>query len=260
MSTNLKEQSSLLSELTDETIPSARRLEIGDRLATMGDHRKGIGLDAGGVPDVVWCQLPHSYAIAKYPITCAQMQAFYDGSDGFRQDHWWEGLAKQKKFWEQNRYAPNLPAENMDWYTAVAFTRWLSHKLGYEVRLPTEAEWWYAASGGDPRRIYPWGPQWNSSYANTHEAGLGRVTAVGMFPGGTAFCGAMDMGGNIWEWSINEFKTPSITDTTSGKWKPVRGGAFYLGANQATTTSREYFSPINQFAFTGFRLIRPTQV
>jgi formylglycine-generating enzyme required for sulfatase activity len=79
-----------------------------------------------------------------------------------------------------------------------------------------------------------------------------------MFPGGTAPCGASDMSGNVMEWCINEFTTPNITDTTSGEWKPVRGGAFYLGATQATTTSREYFSPINQFAFTGFRIIRPS--
>lgn len=258
MGINVKEQSSLLSELTNGTIQPARRLEIGDCLAAIGDHREGIGVDAQGIPDVVWCRLSHPYAIAKYPITCAQMQAFQDDSDGFRQDRWWDGLAKQKKFWEQNRYARNLPAENMDWYTAVAFTRWLSQKLGYEVRLPTEAEWWYAASAGDPGKTYPWGSQWSTSCANTHESELGQITAVGMFPGGTAPCGAMDMSGNVWEWCINEFKTPNITDTTSGEWKSVRGGAFYLGATRATTMSREYFSPINQFAFTGFRLVRPT--
>jgi formylglycine-generating enzyme required for sulfatase activity len=260
MSTNVKEQSSLLSELAHDSIQSARRLEIGERLAALGDRREGIGVDDQGVPDVIWCNLSRPYVIAKYPVTCTQMQAFYDATDGFQQDRWWDGLAKQKKFWEQNHYAPNLPAENMDWYTAVAFTRWLSHRLGYEVRLPSEAEWLYAASSGDPGKTYPWGPQWNPSYANTSESGLGQITAVGMFPGGAALCGAMDMSGNIWEWCINEFKTPDITDTTSGKWKPVRGGAFYLGAVQATTTSREYFSPINQFAFTGFRLVRPTSV
>ena len=56
----------------------------------------------------------------------------------------------------------NHPAENVSWYDAVAYCRWLSKRLGYEIQLPTEWEWQQAATGGDPTNQYPWGPDWDS--------------------------------------------------------------------------------------------------
>jgi formylglycine-generating enzyme required for sulfatase activity len=195
------------------------------------------------------------FAIAKYPITCVQMQAFYEAEDGYRQDNWWEGLAVQKKFWEQNQKMANCPAENVNWYTAVAFCRWLSQQIGLEIRLPTEGEWWLAATLGDQSRIYHWGKNWNSNCANTDEGRLGRTTAVGMYPDGAAACGALDMSGNVLEWCINEADNPDIVALNSGKWKAARGGAFCEIMDMARVVSRKSFSPINQFAFTGFRVM-----
>jgi formylglycine-generating enzyme required for sulfatase activity len=61
--------------------------------------------------------------------------------------------------------------------------RWLTFRLGYEVRLATEWEWQLAATSGDPNRKYPWGPpDWDARRANTNENGLMHTIAVGMYP------------------------------------------------------------------------------
>lgn len=91
----------------------------------------------------------------------------------------------------------NYPAENITWYTAVAYSRWLSSKLGYTVRLPTEREWELAANGGNPQKIYPWGNTWNKNYANTLHTSNQKPIAVGLYPHGAAACGALDMIGNV---------------------------------------------------------------
>jgi len=270
----------LLRELMGYGVSVLRRAQIGDRLVAISDRRYGIGVDRNGVPEIAWClvdlpklrgdsQTAHiemeepelgmlpltiPFNMAKYPIAYTQMQAFYEAEDGYEQDYWWEGLAVQRKIWEQNSEIANRPAENMNWYTAVAFCRWLSQRLGFEVRLPTEAEWWLAATLGDQTRIYPWGSDWNSAYANTNEGGLGRTTAVGMFPRGAAPCGTLDMIGNVWEWCLNEADKPNTVVFDSGWWKASRGGAF-MDSNRVSVVSRNNVSPINSFAFCGFRVM-----
>lgn len=81
----------------------------------------------------------------------------------------------------------------------LAYANWLAAQTGRPYRLPTEAEWERAARHTDGR-IYPWGDDWRDGLVNSEEAGIGHVTAVGLFPSGAAACGALDMSGNVWEW------------------------------------------------------------
>src|SRR5690606_20791550 len=137
-----------------------------------------------------------AYHISRYPITYAQFQAFLDAPDGFYHPGWWDGLAandddKAQPGEPDFPYA-NHPREHVSWYGAVAFCRWLTAKLGYEVRLPTESEWEKAARGTDGR-IYPYGDEYDVAKANIGETGIGQTSAVGLFPDGASPYGALDM-------------------------------------------------------------------
>lgn len=143
----------------------------------------------------------------------------------------------------------------MNWYTAVAFTRWLSSKLNEEISLPTEAEWWLAATRNDPQRVYPWGPDWNANYANTGDGSLGRTTAVGMFPGGAAATMALDMSGNVREWCLNDYKEPAQVRLDSEEWKALRGGRYSSRASDARAVSRSDYPPDYDHGGYGFRVV-----
>ncbi|MBK8430830.1 MAG: SUMF1/EgtB/PvdO family nonheme iron enzyme [Chloroflexi bacterium] len=104
----------------------------------------------------------------------------------------------------------NHPRETVSWYQAVAFTRWLSDKLGYEVRLPHEHEWEVAAKY-QHGRTYPWGEdEFDSTKANTAEGGLGQTTAVGLYPTGRqSTLDLYDLSGNVLEWCQNKYNDPT---------------------------------------------------
>ncbi|UCF90766.1 MAG: SUMF1/EgtB/PvdO family nonheme iron enzyme [Desulfobacterales bacterium] len=194
------DRESMLAELNDPGTPHERRATIGVRLSLLGDPRPGVGLRADGLPDIVWCQVPggtitlaeeagtfrvDSFYIAKYPVTYKKYLAFLEAEDGFKDDAWWQGLPYQiKEPARQFNQRDNHPAENVCWVDAVAFCHWLTAKLGYDIRLPTEGQWQLAATGGNPANEYPWGAEWDSGRTNTYESGLNRSTAVGMYPHG----------------------------------------------------------------------------
>ena len=79
----------------------------------------------------------------------------------------------------------------------------MSELLGYEVRLPTEAEWEKTAKGMDDR-IYPYPGGYDPARANTRDTRIGRTSAVGMFPDGASPYGALDISGNVWEWCMTK--------------------------------------------------------
>ena len=91
-------------------------------------------------------------------MTWIQYRAFLEAEDGYRNKGWWEGLAEREDApGEQYRKHDNHPAENVSWYDVVAYCRWLSKRLGYDIRLPTEWEWQQAATGGDKANDVPLG-------------------------------------------------------------------------------------------------------
>jgi formylglycine-generating enzyme required for sulfatase activity len=123
----------------------------------------------------------------------------------------------------------NHPAVGVSWYEAAAFCQWLTaqmrdtsdklliynpatHRIQLdenlqssivnrklEIRLPTEAEWEYAARAGT-QTPYSWGDNITPNHANYKETGIGATSAVGAFPAGMNPLGLLDMSGNVWEW------------------------------------------------------------
>src|SRR5207237_130000 len=94
--------------------------------------------------------------IGRYEVTNQQYQEFVKQGK-YRPPVGWNGAAFPSG-------AADLPVTNVSWEDATAYCKWLSEELGVNFRLPTEAEWEFAARGTDGR-IYPWGMDWNP--ANT---------------------------------------------------------------------------------------------
>lgn len=267
------EVQSLLEELARFATDHRRRLEIGDRLAERGDPRPGVGLRSNGVPDLLWLAVPGGtialegsgepfevppFHIAAYPVTWCQYQVFLEDPQGYRAPAWWSGMPGTRGTGTQRWPGANRPAESLSWYEAVAYSRWLSSRLGYPVRLPTEWEWQQAATGGKSGFRFPWGSEETASRANTSEAGLQQTTAVGMFPHGASPVGAWDMAGNVWEWCLNQYHDPRRTDTEGEDWRVIRGGSWSDLLVSARCAGRDQFDfgPDFRHSHLGFRLVR----
>jgi formylglycine-generating enzyme required for sulfatase activity len=266
----------LLEELKSDATPHHRREEIGLRLNQMGDPRRGVGLDDSGLPDIVWSDIPAGrvtlenrnrdgfdvapFRIARYPITWRQYRTFIEADDGYRDARWWEGLRKEDHPGEERWGFANYPAVNVSWYDAVAFCRWLSDRLGLVgtevIRLPAEWEWQWVAQGGDAASEYPWG-EWNPSRANSHESGIGRTTAVGMYPGGsTPEWALLDLTGNVWEWCLNAFEAPADTGFEADVSRVLRGGAWDVSPWVCRAANRGDSTPDGRGNVIGFRVCR----
>jgi formylglycine-generating enzyme required for sulfatase activity len=137
----------------------------------------------------------------------------------------------------------------------MAYCRWASARLGYEVTLPTEWQWQQAATGGDPTRQYPWGAEGEDGRANIDESRLSRMTAVGMYPAGATPQGVLDMAGNVWEWCLNKYDSPKDTSLRGDARRVVRGGSWYDYRVFARCASRDHDAPGFRDVVIGFRVV-----
>jgi formylglycine-generating enzyme required for sulfatase activity len=227
------------------------------------------------LPDIDWVGIPAGtfiygegkeqqelhldrFQISRYPITNSQYQTFIDAG-GYAEERWWRDLKKpepEKSTWEQS----NRPRTNVDWYEAVAFTRWLTAQLNQPIRLPTEQEWEKAARGADGRQ-YPWGNEYINGYANVDESEekgeyLEQTTAVGLYPKDKSPYGVRDMAGNVWEWCQNKYEHPDQIDPdTSEDWRVLRGGSWVHDPGYARAAYRFRFYPDARDHGRGFRVV-----
>lgn len=286
------EQDQLLRELENPKTSHLRRREIGERLEVIGDTRSGVGLRSDGLPDIVWCSVPRGeialeepirergaivgkedlgifpveqFHIAKYPITYIQFQAFLNTPEGFENRVWWQDLdgeCHEQVMKEQHFKFNNHPRETVTWYQAVAFCNWLNAKLprdawpsgteaNWLIRLPAEWEWQLAATGGDLNRLYPWGRR-DDSRMNCQVSGIGRTTAVGMYPHGGSPVGALDMAGNVREWCLNEYKNPKNVSLCGKEQRVLRSGSWIDPI--AICTDRYQLAPTSRGYAGGFRV------
>jgi len=158
-----------------------------------------------------------------------------------------------------------LPVVNLDWETCDAFAVWAGG------RLPTEAEWEFAARSDDGRE-FPWGNEWDAHLANGNDDipppavpdgskdGFTHLAPVGLYPSGASPFGVMDMAGNVWEWVADwhgEYPDEAVTDykgPASGVRKVLRGGSYRTNRLNLRTFHRAYLPPTGRKPDVGFRI------
>jgi formylglycine-generating enzyme required for sulfatase activity len=165
-----------------------------------------------------------------------------------------------------------LPVITVSWEDAQAYARWLSEATGKSFRLPTEAEWEYAARGGLVGKQFPWGDEAPSpKRANYAESGLGAATTVGRYPANGY--GLYDMAGNVWEYCLDEWKPYSDgpqENPVAGGMLPaedafrtvttrrvIRGGSWGGAPVNLRAAYRDSHPPAGAGPHVGFRCVRP---
>jgi eukaryotic-like serine/threonine-protein kinase len=161
-----------------------------------------------------------------------------------------------------------LPVSNITYEDVLAFTEWRSKRDKVTYRLPTEEEWEYAARNGEKDNLYPWGNTWEAGRAAIREAGVGAPQAVGTYPQGMNAWGALDLVGNVWEWTSSKATLyggdPDNRLTQQKDWIVIRGGGYASSIKGSfppgpvSSTLRTWVAPNFKNPFLGFRLVKAT--
>jgi len=152
------------------------------------------------------------------------------------------------------------PVVGVCWDDAVSYCSWFGKKYGIAARLPTEAEWEYAARGGHDGLSYPNGDTISKNEANFQSEGT-RI--VGTYP--TNGFGLSDMAGNVWEWCLDWYDgryydaSPDRNPMgpSSGSYRIQRGGGWNGSAANSRVANRSYNSPTISSNQLGFRVVLP---
>ena len=183
-----------------------------------------------------------SFSIGKYEVTQAEWQAVM-GSNPSR----FTGDSRR-------------PVENVSWNDCQEFIRKLNAMTGKRFCLPTEAEWEYAARGGNRSRGYKYAGSdyiinvaWNTdnSCSTTHPVGTKSPNELGLY----------DMSGNVWEWcqdwcgSYSSNSQYNPIGPASGSSRVCRGGSWCNGARRCRVSNRFNYAPGNCHSYLGLRLV-----
>ncbi len=158
---------------------------------------------------------------------------------------------------------PDLPVVNVTYADALAFCQWLSQKTGATARLPSEAEWEYAARSGHDNYLFPWASgdaKTRARYSDNDPSGV-KTVARDAFPANEF--GLFNMAGNVAEWvldyySENSYRAPAQKNPmgpAAGKERVFRGGHFQSGEDELRVARRSRMEPIKAEGYLGFRVV-----
>jgi serine/threonine-protein kinase len=270
--------------------------EVGDPQTRIRDGMVVVHVPAGqfemGSSDVPHEQPVHTVALDAFwidqtEVTNAMFTAFLNerGNQVEEGISWLEPGAGQRGiiyghieekngvFRSQTGYE-DYPVIEVSWYGAAAYCSWAGG------RLPTEAEWEYAARG-PKAKVYPWGNTFDGKLVNYCDAnctydwkdsnfddGFAQWTSVGSYPSGESWCRALDMAGNVWEWvsdwwsedyyAHSPIKNPQ--GPASGTMRIARGGSWFDEGWQVSASYRKGLTPSSyRMHWVGFRCVIPAQ-
>ena len=221
------------------------------------------------------------FRMSRTPVTNARFADFVDAG-GYRDRRWWSESGwtwraragaeapvywrhngtgwKQRRFHQEEDLQAHEPVIHVNWYEAEAWCRWAQR------RLPTEAEWEFAASTVPDtpaiKRPYPWG----EAEPGTETANLwgfaGRCAPVNAYAAGDSAWGIRQMLGNVWEWTADWFQPypgfvrdpyAEYSEPWFGSHKVLRGGCHATRASLIRNTWRNFYTPERRDIFSGFR-------
>ncbi len=171
---------------------------------------------------------------------------------------------------KDRRYAGNAdhPVVSVDWFQARDYAAWVGGAL------PSEGQWEYAARG--PQGLqYPWGEEFDDNRLNycdancandwrhaAYDDGYAQTAPVGSFPAGASWVGALDLSGNVWEWTSTLYREypyragDGREDPTSAGWgRVLRGGSWNDGRFNARAADRLWLQPSTEDSHYGFRIV-----
>ncbi len=207
--------------------------------------------------------------VGKYPVTVSQYLVFVTEA-GKYEPAWLEQGSKYNihsgnddlyKALGDSITSDLYPVVGISWADAAAYAQWISHKTGFYFRLPTEAEWEYAARSGGREEKYAGGNDvdavaWygDNSNGTAHKAGTKSPNGLGIY----------DMCGNVSEWCLDFYHKEGYRkhqeynpqNMEEGPCRTVRGGSWNYGARDVRCADRGLFTPEYRGCDLGFRLVR----
>ena len=194
------------------------------------------------------------FYIGRFEVTQSQWESVMGTSVSQQRD-------KANPQWSLRGTGPNNPMYYVSWEEASEFCRILSRKTGRTYRLPTEAEWEYAARGGQKND----GTKYSGSNLIDYAGWYDGNSASSTHPVGTKNpneLGIYDMSGNVWEWcrdwyagAYDRSQTDNPTGPVSGSGRVLRGGSWYKSASDCRVSDRNWESPDNRYYNVGFRVV-----
>ena len=205
----------------------------------MGDHHDNI---SNALP--VHTVTLDGFYMDVHEVTVGQFREFVNQS-GYSYNRWNDVAV----------YSPGdeYPMVHVNWNDATAYAKWAGK------RLPTEAEWEYAARGGLAGKRYPWGDEGATVERANYDSKVGKPAVVSSYPANGY--GLYDMAGNVWEWCQDWYgedyyqnsaaKNPPGPDI--GSYRVLRGGPWYLNTAYLRVALRDRSHPDNGHPYYGFR-------
>ncbi|TGO02528.1 sulfatase-modifying factor protein [Candidatus Thiomargarita nelsonii] len=225
------------------------------------DLGKGVTLEMVSIPEgrfLMGSPETEKYRNREGPQHQVTLEPFYMGKDPVTQAQYEAVMGKNPSWFKSWFKGKNRPVEKVSWHDAVEFCERLSEMTGRTYRLPSEAQWEYAARAGTTTPFYC-GETITSKLANY---GLNRkkTTDVGSFPP-NAF-GLYDMLGNVWEWCADPWHNnyegaPSDGSVWEGEdpYRLLRGGSWNHSPSNCRCAYRDSNTSGNWYYSIGFRLV-----